>query len=83
MTNMVKLQMGKNGLTPEFIENLKKIFVNAESVRVGMLKSSSRDKAQAKKWAEELLSKLGKNFTYKIIGFTIVLRKWRKGKDMR
>lgn len=77
---MVKLQMGKNGLTQDFIENLKNIFINAESVRVGILKSSTRDKEQAKNWAEEIISKLGKNYTYKVIGYTIVLRKWRKAR---
>lgn len=81
MTNMVKLQMGKNGLTPEFMENLKKIFVNAEHVRVGMLKSSTRDKSEAKKWADEIVTGLGKNFSYKLIGYTLVIRRWRKSKD--
>lgn len=83
MVNMVKLQLGKNGLTAEFIANIKKIFVNAEHVRVGLLKSATRDKEEAKKIAEKLVSELGKNFTFKIIGYTIVLRRWRKSKDMR
>jgi RNA-binding protein YhbY len=83
MANMIKLNLGKKGLTPEFIENLKKLFVTAEHVRVSMLKSSTRDKGEAKKWAEEIVSQLGKNFTYNIIGYTLILRKWRKGKDAR
>ena len=80
MANMVKLRMGKNGLTPEFLENLKKIFVGAESVRVGLLKTSTRDRKEAKRWASEMLAYLGKNYTVKIIGWTIVLRKWRKAR---
>lgn len=82
MANMVKLQMGKNGYTPEFLENLKLIFSNkdTESVRVGLLKTSSRDKEQAKGWAEEIIASLGPNYTYKIIGYTITLRKWRKAR---
>ena len=78
---MVQLRLGKNGLSPEFIENLKKIFVNAESVRIGLLKTSTRDKTQTKKWAETMISALGKNFTSTIIGYTIVLRKWRKARE--
>lgn len=78
---MIKLNLGKNGLTLEFIENLKKIFLNVEHVRVGLLKSSTRDKVQVKKWADEIVSKLGSNFTYKVIGYTLVLRKWRKSRD--
>jgi len=82
MANMVKLQMGKNGLTPAFIENLKKLFVTAEHIRIVMLKSSTRDKAEAKKWADEIISKLGKNYTYKLIGYTLVLRKWRRARTV-
>lgn len=73
----MKVNLGKKGLTPEFIENLKKTFVTAESVRIGLLKSSTRDKAEVKKWAEEIVNSLGKNYTYKIIGYTIAVRKWR------
>jgi RNA-binding protein YhbY len=83
MVNMIKLNLGKKGLTPEFIENLKKLFVNVEHVRIAMLKSSTRDKSEAKKWAEEIVNSLGKNFGYKIIGYTLVIRKWRKTKDVR
>jgi RNA-binding protein YhbY len=77
MPIMMKLNIGKNGLTSEFIENLKKMFVKAESIRVGLLKSSTRDREEVKKWAEEMVRALGKNYTYKIIGYTIALRKWR------
>jgi len=80
MANMVQLRMGKNGLTPEFLENLKKISATAESIRIGLLKTSSRDKEEMKKWADTMLAQLGKNFTCNIIGYTIVLRKWRKAR---
>ena len=80
---MIKLNLGKNGLTPEFIENMKKIFLNVEHVRVGLLKSSTRDRVQVKKWADEIVSKLGSNFTYKVIGYTLVFRKWRKARDIK
>jgi RNA-binding protein YhbY len=83
MANMIQLNLGKKGLTPEFLENLKLLFTNVEHARISLLKSSSRNKEQVKAWAEEIVNKLGKNFTYKIIGYTIVLRKWRKGKDAR
>ncbi len=82
MANLVKLQLGKNGLTPEFIGNLKTIFANkgTERVRIGLLKSASRDKEQMKLWAEKLIGELGENYTFLIIGYTIVLRKWRKAR---
>jgi RNA-binding protein YhbY len=74
---MIRLNLGKKGLTEEFIENLKLLFVKAESIRISLLKSSTRDKAEVKNWAEEIVTKLGKNYTYKIIGYTIAVRKWR------
>ena len=79
---LIQLQIGKNKLTPEFIENLKSLFSakTNDSARISLLPSSTRDKAEVKKWAEEILAKLGRNFTYKIIGYTIVLRKWRKAR---
>ena len=81
---LIQLQIGKNKLTPEFIENLKVLFNNKtnDSARIYLLPSSTRDKSEAKKWAEEIVSKLGKNYTYKIIGYTIVLRKWRKARGI-
>jgi RNA-binding protein YhbY len=77
MANMLEFNLGKKGLTSEFIDALRKAFVNAESIRIHLLKSSSRDKSEVKKWAEEIVCGLGKNFTYKIIGYTIAVRKWR------
>ena len=32
----------------------------------------------SKKTADEILSELGNNYTYRIIGFTIFIKKWRK-----
>ena len=81
MVNMTRLNLGKKGLTPEFIENLKKNFTKVEHVRIAMLKSSTRDKSEVKKWVEEILKSLGVNYTAKVIGYTIILRKWRKSKD--
>ena len=82
MASMIKLQIGKNGFTPEFMNNLKTRFADkgVESVRISLLKSSSRDKEEMQQWADKMLGELGKNFTSKLIGYTIVLRKWRKAR---
>lgn len=83
MTSMIKLQIGKNGLTSEFMNNLKTRFADkgVESIRVSLLKSASRDKEEIRGWTDKMLSELGKNFTSKTIGYTIVLRKWRKARE--
>ena len=75
-----KLQIGKSGLTSKFIEQVKKVFENAELVRISILKSACRDKEHAKKIGEELVDALGKNFTFKLIGYVLVVRRWRKDK---
>jgi RNA-binding protein YhbY len=80
---LIKMQIGKNGLTSDFIAGLRKVFEKNSNIRVNLLKSSTRDKKEAKKWAEEIVSSLGKNYSYKLIGYTIILRRWRKGKEAR
>jgi RNA-binding protein YhbY len=79
---LIKLQIGKNGLTKEFIEGLKFYFKSAESIRISVLKSGSRNKEQVKLWVKEILSSLGGNYRANIIGYTIVLRKLRKAVDI-
>jgi RNA-binding protein YhbY len=74
---LINLQIGKNKLTKEFIENLRVLFKKAEHIRVSVLKSATRDKKQIETWAKEIVEALGKNYTFKTIGFTITLRKWR------
>ncbi|MBS3072747.1 YhbY family RNA-binding protein [Candidatus Pacearchaeota archaeon] len=72
------VQIGKNGLTENTIETIKTHFKNHLNVKVVFLKSSSRDNAAIKKEAEKIVSKLGNNYTYRIIGFTVFIKKWRK-----
>ena len=76
-----ELQVGKNGITNNFIETLKTYFTNCRTVKVSVLKSAREDKKEVKKMANVLLEKLGAHFTAKVIGFTITLKKWRKPKE--
>ena len=78
MRGIKKLQIGKKGLTPEFVEQLKKIFDNEQSLKIAILKSACRDKKDAKKMAEDLLDMLGRNYTYRLVGYILTVRKWRK-----
>jgi len=80
---LVRMQIGKKGLTGEFIETLKKAFIKNDNVRVSVLKAGTRDRAELKLMSEKILGELGKNYTCLIIGYTLVLRKWRKGKNMQ
>ena len=72
------MQLGKNGITDNFIKTLKNGFTFHENVRISVLKSAGRRKEKIKEYEEEILNKLGNNYTARRIGFTIVVKKWRR-----
>ncbi|MEK6817559.1 MAG: YhbY family RNA-binding protein [Nanoarchaeota archaeon] len=72
-----QMQLGKQGITENFINSLKNQFKNSQVIKVYVLKSASRDRKEIIMFKDDILEKLGKNFTGRIIGFTIILRKWR------
>jgi len=74
------LQLGKAGLTENFMQTLKTRFDKHRTIKVSVLKSAGREKKQVKEYSEKMLNELGEKFTSKIIGFTIILKKWRKAK---
>lgn len=75
---MGNVQLGKQGVTENFIETLRHYFKSHENVKISVLKSATRDREELKKNSEEILDGLGKNYTARIIGFTIVVKKWRR-----
>ena len=83
---MVSMQIGKSGLTPQFIEALRATFKRQDNVKISLLKSFSREREKVMETAETLVSSLNDKkfrYHYKIIGFTIILlrRKQKHGKD--
>ncbi len=76
----IEMQLGKLGLTENFILTLKKHFEKHKNIRISVLKSAGHDKEKIKEYSNEILEKLGKNYTSKLIGFKIILKKWRKEK---
>ncbi len=78
MPKLREIQIGKNGVTDNFIASLKNQFNDCRNVRISVLRSARENKEDVKKMADEILEKLGKNFTAKVLGFTIILKKWRK-----
>ncbi len=93
-----EMQIGKNGITDNFIETLKSNFKKNENVRISVLKSAGHEKEKIKKYSDEILEKLnsrprlhntgltsakslGKKYTAKIIGFKIIVKKWRKARN--
>ena len=76
-----KLQLGKQGLTDNFIQTLKGHFERHNDVKISVLKSAGHEKQTVKEYSEEILKKLGEHYTARIIGFTIIVKKWRKARE--
>ncbi len=81
---MKHLQLGKAGVTDNFIETLKTYFKKNQNVKISVLSSArsegSEGKKEVKKYSEKILKELGDHYTSKIIGFTIALKKWRRAR---
>ena len=73
------IQLGKFGITDNFMESLKNQFKKSRTIKVSVLKSAGRGNVE--EYKKKLLEKLGKNFTARKIGFTIILKKWRKERE--
>ena len=73
-----KVQLGKQGVTDNFIDTLEKHFKTYKNVKVSVMKSAGRNREKVREYSEKILEKLGSHFTSRVIGFTIVLKKWRK-----
>lgn len=75
-------QIGKNGITYNFFHSLKNMFKNHTLVKVSVLKNARGEgkeaKEKVKEYSEAIIKELGDKYTAKLIGFTIILRKWRK-----
>lgn len=78
MQKLSEIQIGKQGITKNFMETLKDNFKKHRNVKISVLKSAGHDKEKVRKYSEEILQELGKNYTARVIGFKIGVKKWRK-----
>ena len=80
----VKMQIGKNGMTDDFMNTLRNTFKNYQNVRISVLKSSpEHNKEKIFEIAERIKIGLGEKYTTKVIGYTILVKKWRKVKVIK
>ncbi len=75
-----EMQLGKNGITDNFIQTLKLHFQKHEHVRISVLKSAGHEKGKIKEYSDKILDNLGEKYTSRVIGFKIILNKWRKAR---
>ena len=73
-----QVQLGKNGITENFIGTIKYHFTKNNNVKVSVLKSTEHDKEKMKIFLEEILKRLGNNHSGRVVGFSIFLKKWRR-----
>ena len=83
MISQKEIQLGKKGITPEFIKDIENRLEKHRNItlKVSVLKSIRPEgKADVKKYADELIEKLGDKYTARTLGFSIFLKKWRKAR---
>lgn len=75
------IQLGKQGVSNNFIQNLKNSFKTSKNIKISILKSAREDgkqgKKQVKEYAEIIKKELGENYNLRTIGFTICIKKLR------
>jgi RNA-binding protein YhbY len=78
------LQIGKEGISYNFHKAVENMFKNHHLVKISVLRSARGEgkegKETVKKYAEEIREKLGAKYTTKVIGFKIIVKKWRKAR---
>ena len=82
MTSQQEVQLGKNGLTKEFLEDFRNRFEvrKVENIKISVLKSARESRDDVKKYAREIEEFLGEKFTTRVMGFSIFIKKWRKAR---
>ena len=73
--SLLKFQIGKNGVTDNFILTLESAFKNHKQIRISVLKSAVSEREKISEIGKEIVSKLKGRFNCRTIGFTIVLMK--------
>ena len=83
MSQYMKFQIGKSGITEGAIESLRLGFKTHKVIRISVLKSQAPTKDKVQEIAHQLARRIGGNFVHTIVGFTIILRKRRPAVGVR
>ncbi len=83
MTSQIEIQLGKKGLTSEFLDGLRKRFDKREikNVKIKVLPSARESREDVKRYSEEIIKYLGNRYNSRVIGFSIFVKKFRKAQD--
>ena len=75
MNKQAVLQIGKQGITDNFMMTINNALKTHLSLRITVLKSSGRDRESIIKMADEIISNANGKYGYRILGFTIIIKK--------
>jgi len=75
---LAQMQIGKNGITEGSLVWLENTFKTHMKVKISVLKAAGHTKENVKEMADKIVERLGRNYVYKIVGFTITILKFRK-----
>ena len=81
MARIGQSQLGKQGLTDNFLQTLENHFKKFNVVKISVLKACCRDREELKEIEKKILDYLGNKFTSRTIGYTLTVKKWRKAKE--
>ena len=74
-TTQASFQIGKNGLSKGVLNSIEQDLKNHKQVRISVLKSASRNKKEIINLAIKIQQNLKTKCSYRILGFTIIIRK--------
>ena len=78
---VVTFQLGKSKVDQNFIDNIKTSFKNQDIIKIKVLETQTRDKDEINRIAEYIAKNAEsetRRYKWRVIGFTIVLNKFRK-----
>ncbi|MEM2956016.1 MAG: hypothetical protein QW041_00345 [Candidatus Pacearchaeota archaeon] len=78
---VVTFQLGKSKINDNFINGIKTSFKNQDIIKIKVLKTQTRDRQEINKIAEYIAKNIEteeKRYKWRVIGFTIILNKFRK-----
>lgn len=80
MKPVKKLQLGKKGLTPEFMAQVKSFFETERMIKVDILKSACRNRDEAREIGKKIVEELGPKFGFKLLGYVLTIIQFRNEK---
>ena len=80
---VVTFHLGKSKIDEDFIDTIKTSFKRQDVIKIKVLKSQTRNKEEIKNLAQSIAKNIeteDRRYRWRVIGFTIILNKFRKHK---